>query len=301
MNNRQLSRRQHAWALLRTVCVSALILTVVTGCGTTRPAPDIPPVVTRPDPARPPQQELSAELVSFGKLRTVVHTTEKITHQNGQTETVREIAPMLERELVQRDFRLFSGQVPATTQIAQITRDTRAHVVLFVNGESRFVNSTGRFSVYRAETEVRAVRAGDGSLLSVARNEQNGPRRQDPRQAGRYALRASGGDLAETLMEDLVAKSDQLRWSGLIINWVPSLQRANQLVRELEALPHIDHVELLEWDRSTQVAVYEVIHGLRRESDLVLALQQMQGLRVQPTKYQPERMEVFRRIMARYR
>lgn len=295
-----------AWMKLIPLALATLMLTA---CGTTkRPAPYIPePIVSEPEIESAPRpdpiavEEMSGEFVSFGKLRTVVRSKEMIVDERGTETEVREIGQALERALVQRDFRIFSGSVAPATPVAEITRRTGAHLIIDVDAKSEFLNSTGQYNRYRAIADVKAIRGRDGTILASNRLEENGPRRQDSRRAGRAALDTITEPLVEQLIRDLMLKSEQLQWAGIIINEVPDMARAQYIQRMLEQQPYIDHVELLSWDRSSRVATYEVIYGLKHETDVATALGRIPQLRIRPSEYEPGRMEVLRRSVSNYK
>lgn len=282
------------------------ILVMASGCATVPPARQ-EPKVTLDSPAiakgsaQLEQEEVTGGLVKFGQLRTVILSREEVVNEQGQSQTVQELRPELESELAARDFRMFSSLVGPDTGIARASRETKAQLVIEVIARSEFVNSTGKFSKYRANGEARAVRGRDGTLLAVARAEKTGPRHQDDERAGILALRDLGPDLNNELIAKLVDKQSQLLWAGLIINRVNTANQAQSILRQLEASRFIDYVELLSWDKETREATYEIIYGLRHDSDLIDELNRITGMSIKPTAYAPGQMTVFQEILRRYK
>ncbi len=294
-----------AWMKLIPLALATLMLTA---CGTTRPPTpppeskvSLPPVESAPRPDPIAVEEMSGEFVSFGKLRTTVRSKEKIVDERGRESEAREIGQALERALTQRDFRIFSGAVAPASTVAELTRRTGAHLIIDVDAKSEFLNSTGHYTRYRAIADVKAIRGRDGTILASNRLEENGPRRQDSRRAGRAALHEIAEPLVEQLIRDLMMKSNQLQWAGIIINEVPDMARAQYIQRMLEQQEYIDYVELLSWDRSSRVATYEVIYGLKHDADVARALSEIPQLRIRPSSYEPGRMEVLRRSVSNYK
>jgi hypothetical protein len=286
-------------------CLLATVL--LTACGKTvkpgvsGPMVSLPTIESAPRPDPIAVEEMAGEFVSFGKLRTVVRSKERIIDEGGKETEVREIGQALERALVQRDFRIFSGAVAPATTVAEITRRTGAHLIVDVDAKSEFVNSTGEYTRYRASADVKAVRGRDGTILASNRLEENGPRRQDSQRAGRAALDNIAEPLVEQLIRDLFAKSNQLLWAGIVINQVPSMEQALYIQRILEQKPYIDHVELLTWDRASMIATYEIIYGLKHEADIATLLAEIPRLRIRPSNYEPGRMDVLRRTVSNYK
>ena len=294
--------RTWRWAqILVPVCA----VMVLTGCSTPRPIVQEPRVTVAP-PSRPGVEVVrdeasTGQLVKFGHLRTVIRSNEQVEPQQGAARKVEELRPELERELARRDFRLFSDAVVPAGDVAQLSRATRAQLILDINARSSFVNSTGAFSRYRADGEIRALRGRDGTLLAVARAEELGPRHQDDHRAGLLALREIGPSLTEELIGKLIDKQTQLQWAGLIINRVNSAAQAQSILRQLEQSPYVDYVELLDWNDTTREATYELIYGLRHDSDLIHELGRVQGMTIRPTTYEPGNMRVFQEILRRYK
>ncbi|MFH0909538.1 MAG: hypothetical protein V1929_12330 [bacterium] len=294
--------------LLRAFSSVAVLALLLTGCATTTPPKlepriEAPPAASvSPSPAEVlAQEDMSGQLVTFGKLRTVLRGKEVIIDENGSERQASEIRPELEQDMVKRDFRIFSGAVLPDSDVAGITRETKAHLVVTIDAKSEIVNSTGNFSKYRASAEVKAIRGHDGTILAEARAEAMGPRQQDSDRAGQLALRSLTPDLSKQLLEGLLGKTDQLLWAGLIINSVQSMDKALAIQRGIESKSFVSYVELLNWDRDTQVATFEIIYGTKHESDVALLLNDIPHVKVRPTKYEPGRMEVLRKTMTGYK
>lgn len=295
--------------LTRIAPMGAVLLALAAGCSTPmQPPPLQPRVVTPPiQPSGPTpqeqlaQEEMTGQLVKFGKLRTVLVAREVV--ENPQQGEIRadEIRPAIEQELVARDFRLFSGSVPPDSDVAELTRKVKAHCVITVSARSKFVNSTGKFSKYRATAEVRAIRGHDGTILASARSEVMGPRSQDSERAGQLALRDAAPEIARQLIEQLLGKTDQLLWAGLIVRNIPTLERAHEIQRHIESKDYVSYCELLEWNRADRTATYEIIYGLKHESDIALLMGQLSGAKITPSSYEPGRMEALRKIMSNYK
>ncbi len=290
------------------VMFTGMVVGFATGCSTVQPPPSAGRVSTSvPGASAPSGRDLvemesaTGQLIKFGQLRTVIRSRENVIGSDGSTRQVEEIRPELDRELASRDFRMFSGTVAPATDIAGISRATDAQLVLDVKAESKFVNSTGKFSKYRAEGEIRAIRGRDGTILAVARAEQMGPRHQDDERAGILALREITPTLSTDLIAQLIDKQNQLLWAGLIINRVNTASQAQSILRQLEASSFIDYVELLSWDNATREACYELIYGLRHDSDLIDELSRIQGITIKPTAYDPDQMTVLQKIMRRFK
>ncbi len=287
----------------------ALVTVFLTGCGTARPGTAPPPRarVTPPPTESPPRldpieaEEMSGEFISFGKLRTVIRSNERVIDAQGGQTDVSEIGQALERGLVQRDFRIFTGSVTPAGSIAELTRRTGAHLVIDIDARSEFLNSTGHFTRYRAVADVKAIRGRDGTLLASNRLEDNGPRRQDSLRAGRAALEQLASPLVDELIRDLMRKSDQLLWAAIVINQVPNMAQAQHIRLMLEQRDYVDHVELLAWDQESRVATYEVIYGLQHEADIAQLLSEIPQLGIRPSRYEPGRMDVLRRNVSRYK
>ncbi len=284
-----------------------------TGCATVgadrTPPPPPDPVVTPPQPPVTPepvptvveQEGLYGSYASFGQLRTVIRANERVRDQQGREVKADEMASQLERELVLRNFRLFNQVMAAPTDIAEISRRTHAHLVIDLDARSEFVNTTGRFSRYRAEADVRAVRPADGTILVSRRAEEMGPRNQNPDRAGRLALRALAESVSEQLVQDLFDKANQLRWFGLSITPVATHNQAAQIRQTLARQANVEYVELLAWDRDTQTAKFEIVHGLQHESDIPALLRQVPGLRARPTEAGGGDMQIFRNRLTHYK
>jgi hypothetical protein len=292
----------------RQILALCAIMSMAAGCATSGPKPPPESVLDLPGAGRqsiaPPvaqQETLFATYASFGQLRTVIRSSERVKNQAGQEVTVSEITPLLERELVLRNFRLFNQVMAAPTDLTEITRRTYAHLVIDLDARSEFVNSTGQFSKYRALADLRAVRPLDGTIVSSGRMEQMGPRAQDPNRAGLLALRQLAEPVTKQLVQDLADKSGQLRWFGLSINPVANHNQAVQIRQTLAQQPNIEYVELLGWDRQTQTANYEVIHGLKHESDIPVLLSQIPYLRPRPTGTDDGQMRIFRNRLTHYK
>lgn len=300
--------KTHAW-LIRSAPVAALLLAMASGCATpVAPPPLQPRVVTPPvQPSGPTpqeqlaQEELTGQLVKFGKLRTVLVAREVVEDPQRGEIKADEIRGALEQELVSRDFRLFSGAVPPDSDVAELTRKVKAHCVITLSARSKFVNSTGKFSKYRANAEIRAIRGHDGTILASARSEVMGPRNQDSERAGLLALRDAAPEISKQLIEQLLGKTDQLLWAGLIVRNIPTLERAHEIQRHIEGKEFVSYCELLEWNRAERTATYEIIYGLKHESDIALLLSQLAGAKITPTSYEPGRMEALRKIMSNYK
>lgn len=288
------------------VAAALIAALIMCGCSTVTP-PEPTGKVTFPPPRETSGKELLAmdestgQLINFGHLRTVIRSVESVESQDGSSRTVEEIRPELERELATRDFRMFSSAVSPDTDIAKLSRETKAQLVLDVRASSRFVNSTGKFSKYRASGEIRAIRGRDGALLAVAKSEQVGPRSQNDERAGVMALRSITTNLASEIVAKLADKQSQLQWSGLIINRVNSAAQAQAILRALEASANVDYVELLDWNKDTREATYEIVYGLRHDSDLIDELNRIKGMKIRPSAYEPGNMSVFQSILSRYK
>ncbi len=303
--------RRSSLRVLAAVGQAAAVL-LIAGCSTIPPPPPPEPRVTvpLPPPPGPPSaptntlralEARSGQLVKFGKLRTVVIGQETVAGPDGATAAASEIKPLLERELVRRDFRLFSDAVPAATDLAALSRAVKAHLVVRVEARSAFVNTTGRFARYRATADAQAVRGRDGTLLATARLEADGPREQDSARAGLLALRAAGAKVSAGLLDDLFAKTDQLLWAGLIVNSVPTMDAAVAIQNELERRAYINYVDLLQWDRESETASYEIIYGLKHESDIGQLLADLPGIRLRLSTYEPGAMDALQRILTHYK
>lgn len=300
---------------------AVLALALLAGCATV-PPPAPPPssaprVVTDGDADRlsqpPPAQQrkvvqqtredemLTGDLVRFNQVRTVLATDERIELPDGRSVEADEIRPLLEDELVERNFRIFSEAIPPGTDVAELTRKVRGHLLVKVVAESRFVNTTGKFSKFRAKAEAQAIRGRDGTKLSVATAEATGPRKQDPERAGQMALRDIAASLVDELVNDLMAKSDQLLWSALVVRGVDTSAKAKQIESLLEAQPGLGYVELLGWDENSRVATYEIMHGRLHDSDILQALSALPGVRVQVSEYEPDRMQTLRRVLLNFK
>lgn len=290
------------------------------GCATVPPPPPPPPPpelvtdngqgrVTQPPPIQRQdvvqktklKEEMTGDLVRFNQIRTVLVADESIQLPNGRTIRADEIRPILEDELIARNFRIFSGAVPPETDMAVLTRKVHGHLLVQVKAKSEFVNTTGKFSKFRARAEAQAVRGRDGTKLSLATAEAVGPRKQDEERAGELALRQIAQGLADELIQDLMAKTDQLLWSALVVRGVDTSAKAKQIEVQLEAQAGIGYVELLGWDEASRVATYEIMHGLKHDSDVLSALSRMPGVRIQVSEYQPDRMETLRRVMLNFK
>ena len=247
------------------------------------------------------QEALSGDLVRFNFIRTVLLTDETLTLADGRTVRADEIRPILENELIARNFRIFSGSVPPETSVAQLTRDVHCHLVVKVKANGEFVNTTGKFSKFRARAEAQAIRGRDGTELALATVEANGPRKQDPERAGQLALREAATNLADQLVRDLMAKTDQLLWSALVVQKVDTVAKAKAIETQLAAQAGLGYVELLGWDEASRTATYEIMHGLKKDSDMIAALAQVLGGRVQIAAYQPDSMETLRRTMINFK
>lgn len=305
--------------VMTTVMLGAMVL--AGGCVSTTP-PEIQPRVTvpvanepaveqrvMPDSAQPPvavpsraaeilrQEQLTGELVKFGKLRTVIQCQERVIGEDGAETAAAEIKPALEKEFARRDFRMFSGAVPNISDTAQLTRKTRAHLLIGVDAKSEFVNTTGKFSKYRATADARVIRAHDGTILAVAKIEQMGPREQDAGRAGIKALRAIQEELSRQLIEALLEKSDQLLWAGLVVTNVPDMATATEIQNGLEKSSFVSYAELLEWNKETKSASFEIIYGTKHESDILSLVNGIPRMKVKPSEYAPGKMEVFRKTM----
>ena len=290
--------------------LSLAVMISLQGCAT-YPARPTEPRVKIPDPAAPAapapgaaldQESSTGQLVTFGKLRTVIVADERIVNTSGEATRADEIRPELEKELVQRDFRVFSGSVAPDDGVAELTRKTKAHLVLQVVARSELINSTGRFSKHRATGEIKAIRGHDGSILAVARREAVGPRQQSGERAGQLALREIQPLLTRELIEKLMEKSDQLLWAGLIVDNVSTMEMAVHIQNWIEQQPFTSYAELLEWDRRSQTATYEIIYGLKHESDLAALLADIPGIsRIRTGKYEPGSMEVFTRTLENFK
>ncbi|MBA4386637.1 MAG: hypothetical protein C0404_01580 [Verrucomicrobia bacterium] len=272
----------------------------------TTPVATAPAAVDKPaTPATPKeimkQEEQTGQLVKFGKLRTVISAREQIVDKDGKATAASEIKPLVEKQLVDRDFRIFSDAVPPDTKIAEMARKVKAHLLISIDAKSEFVNSTGMFSKYRASAEAKAVRGHDGTELVVIKTEAEGPREQDPKRAGLLALRELQNKVAKELMEGLLGKTDQLLWAGLMVNNVQSMEAAVQIQNALEKNEVISYVELIDWSKQTQVAVFEIIYGAKHESDLATALQGIPGVKIKLTKYEPANMEVLKKQVTNYK
>ena len=289
------------------VWMAVAMLIGATGCATKGPVPLEPRVTGTPEAPRvkaaeaKQQEGMSGELITFGKLRTVLQTREQIVGENGAETQATEIRPEMEKELVQRDFRLFSGLVAPDSDIATVTRETKAHVVISVDARSEFVNNTGKFAKYRATGEAKAVRGHDGTILASAKVEQMGPRNQDVERAGKLALRGIAQSLTDEVVNGLLAKTDQLLWAGILVNNVASMDGALRIQNAIEKKSFVSYVELLEWDKDAGVATFEIIYGLKHESDVASLLQDIPGLKIKPSKYEPGRMEVLKKTVSRYK
>lgn len=98
-----------------------------------------------------------------------------------------------------------------------------------------------------------------------------------------------------------MAKTDQLMWSALVIRGVDTAAKAKQFEAQLEAQEGLGYVELLGWDDKTNVATYEIMHGLKHDSDLLGAMARIPGLQVRVAKYAPDSMETLRRLMGNFK
>ena len=285
-----------------TIIGICLMVTLLSGCAAPRkPEPVSPMVDVQPRQTTVAEREFDGELVMFGKLRTVIQDHEEIVLNNGLYIPANEIYPILERELVQKDFRIFSGTVYPNTPIERLTRDTKAQLIITINAESKFVNSTGRFSKFRARADAKAIRGRDGTILASNRIEKIGPRQQNEERAGQLALRDIADELTKTLIDDLFSKSDQLLWAGLVIDDVTTMQDAVWLRSQLEGMEFISYVSLLKWDDSSEKATYEVIYGLKHDSDLLTQLSKIEGLEVEVSDYKPGSMEALADVINDYR
>jgi hypothetical protein len=292
--------------LTRLLALSAVVA-VAAGCSTPRPPPPPPivmpsaPVASAPVPTVAQQEAMSGTYASFGQLRTVIRATERVIDAQGRTTDVREIAPLMERELVLRNFRLFNQVMATPTDLAAITRRTHAHLVIDLDARAEFVNSTGQFNRYRAHADIRAVRPMDGTIVSSLRLEEIGPRNQKPDRAGLLALRELAEPASTQLIQDLFDKAGQLRWFGLSVNPVATQNLAVQIRQTLAAQPHVDYVELLSWDGESQTAHFEVVHGLQHESDIPALLERVPRLRPRSTQAGDSQMSIFRNRLTHYK
>lgn len=285
-----------------------------TGCSTT-PRPVEPreyrPIMETPSADRPAQrpsaetvreiERMTGELVTFGKLRTVILSREVVIDEDGTEHEVHEIRPLLEREFAQRDFRMFTGMVQPGSTVARLTRDQHAHIVVDLDARSRFLNTTGRFVRYRAEASARVIRGRDGTLLATSRHELSGSRGQDSLRAGQLALRSVGEEVKKTVIDDLMSKSDQLQWGAIVVQPVVDVDMANYIRRELEASGAVSYAELLEWNSQERKATYEVIYALRNESDVATAIAGIPKLRITPERVGGGEIGVIRERMRHYR
>lgn len=311
-------RKKGLWRLSPGLALCAVALAA--GCATVPPPPPPPPpptVVTDNAQGRvtqPPaiqtqrvvqetkkQEEMTGDLVRFNQIRTVLVADESIQLPNGRMVRADEIRPILENELIARNFRIFSGAVAPETDVAVLTRKVHGHLLVRVQAKSEFVNTTGKFSKYRARAEAQAIRGRDGTKLSLATAEAVGPRKQDDERAGELALRQIAQGLADELVQDLMTKTDQLLWSALVVRGVDSSAKAKQIEAQLEAQAGLGYVELLGWDEASRVATYEIMHGLKHDSDLLSALARIPGVRIQVAQYQPDRMDTLRRVMLNFK
>jgi len=299
------SRGRSGPAALNVIVWAALAVGLTAGCATNKPAVGPPTTVPVPKPrvttAEPPQTELRADLVRFGKLRTVIRARELAVGPDGAITQVSEIGPALERDLAARDFRIFAGSVKADSPIAEMVRQSGAQLIVEVDAKSEFVNTTGRFAKYRATADVRAVRGRDGSLLARSRFEEMGERSQDDKRAAVLALRALQDRVAQDLVGKLMAKAEQILWAGLIVGDVPTLDMAVEIRNTLEKSGLVDYAELLQWDDKKRAAIYEIIYGMEHESDLPALLKAVKGMRVKPTGFDPGSMEVLRKKLSNYK
>ena len=280
----------------------AFIATLISGCAAPRPPESVSPMVeVRPIQTTAAEREFNGKLVKFGKLRTVIQDHEEIVLNGGIFIPANEIYPILEKELVQRDFRIFSGIVKPNTPVEKITRDTRAQLIITVTAESKFVNSTGRFSKFRARADAKAIRGRDGTILASQRIEKIGPRQQDEERAGQLALRDIADELTNTLLNDLFTKSDQLLWAGLVISDVTDMKDAVWLRSQLEGMEFISYVSLLRWDENSEKATYEVIYGLKHDSDLLSQLSKINGLKIEVSNFKPGSMDALAEVINDYR
>ncbi|MBN1672416.1 MAG: hypothetical protein JXR37_15355 [Kiritimatiellae bacterium] len=245
--------------------------------------------------------EMNGQLLTFGKLRTVILPRETIVMRDGRTVQADEIGQALQEEFARRDFRMFVGPPPAKGSVAELSRKTQAQLVVALDATSKFVNSTGRFSKFRAQADVKAVRGRDGTLLAASRVEKMGPRHQDDERAGRLALSSLSEALCAELIEKLYQKSDDLLWAGLVINNVRSMQDALGIQNKLESQPAVSYVELLEWDKETKTATYEVIYGLKHESDIAALVTQHIGIKTQMSHYTPGTVEALKKRMLHFK
>ncbi len=262
--------------------------------------PSPPPEVEVKKPADITELESSGQLVKFYQLRTMIIADETMVDQTGQTFPINELEAELRRALVQRDFRIFSDRVGPGSDVARLSRQHKPQLLVYVTAQSKFNNTTGRFSRYRANGEIRAVRGRDGTELALVRKEAMGPRHQEDDQAGRQAIRQITPDLVNELLSRLVDKETQLRWAGLVVDGITSIHQANSIVRQLEANPYIEYVELLEWDRESRVASFEIIYGLRHDADLANSLRSLKGINIRPAEYRPDEMKAFRDLLKLY-
>ena len=294
------------------VAVTAALLGLMLSAGcasrTPEPVPPLdpvvqppPPVTVTPDPPDRAEVERDGRLITFGKLRTVLQTNEKLTLEDGSTVPANEILAVLESELVRRDFRIFSGAVDPRTPIAEITRKAAPHLVIRVNADSRFLNTTGRFSRFRATADVEGIRGRDGTLLLSERMELEGPREQDTQRAGILALRDLAPELTGRVVDRLLAKSEQLLWAGLILENVATMDEAISIRSALQDQPYVDYVEILDYNRRKTTATFEILYGLQHESDIAVLLNNVPGIRVRVSGFRPGEMEILRRRMENYK
>ena len=245
--------------------------------------------------------ERAGELVRFDQIRTVLVTGESVELPEGRVVQADEIRPLLEKALIARNFRIFSGPVSPEASPADLTRRVGGQLLIEVKAKSEPVNSTGKFLKYRARAEATAIRGRDGTKLAMATVEEVGPRQQDAERAGELALRQVAQALADQLIQDLEGKSDQLVWSALVVRGLDDAGKAKSIATQLEAQFGMGHVELLGWDETSRTGTYEIMHGLMHDSDLLNALAQIQGLRIKATNYQPSSMETLRKTMANFK
>ena len=107
--------------------------------------------------------------------------------------------------------------------------------------------------------------------------------------------------MSKKLVDGLLAKTDQLCWAGLIVNHVPDMKAAMQIQQGIGQKSMVTHVELLDWQKGTGRAYFEIIYGLPHESNLIAELQDIRGVQIRPSAYQPDNMDIFRKTMAGYK
>lgn len=288
---------------LKIIKVILILIVMSLSAGCARNAEEIqlsPRITLEPTPIPLADVEFAGKLVTFGKLRTVIQSRELIIFEDGSTKQIQEIRPILEKDLVDRDFRIFSGTVEPEATIGEISRRLKPHLVIRFDAESKFVDSTGRFSKFRGRAEAKVARGYDGSILVTEIIENMGPRQQDPERAGELALRDLAPELSRRIIDGLLAKTDQLLWAGLIIDDLPSMEEAVRIQNMIEEQPFVGYVELLKWDQESEMAVYEIIYGLEHESDIASLLSNITGLEVEISRYDPGSMKILFEDMERY-